>query len=93
MEPRRGKRALELTVAFRANQFRLGREVLYFLETMAALGAAIGIQRQGFSTLKFKIKHYAYCTGRAVILCNPGALPMRFVLIRNQCADTGTEAE
>ena len=70
MEARRGERALELTIAFRANQFRLGGEVLYFFEAVAALGAAIGIQRQGFSTLKNRIKHYAYCTGRAVILCN-----------------------
>ena len=47
----RGERALKYTMAFGAFQLGLGREVLYLFKTVAALGAAIGIQRQGFSTL------------------------------------------
>ena len=47
VEARRGEQALERAVALGALGQRLGGEILNFFEAMAALGAAIGIQRQG----------------------------------------------
>jgi hypothetical protein len=43
-----GERALKHTLALGADKLRLGTEVLDFFKSVAALGAAIGIQRQSF---------------------------------------------
>jgi hypothetical protein len=48
VEARSGERTFKEAAALRTFVFRVGGEVLDFLEFVAALGAAIGIQRQGF---------------------------------------------
>ena len=78
MQARRGERTLKqrrgtsgISVSGSA------REVLDFFETMATLGAAIGIKRQGTVRLRGKITHAIYCTGRAadqLQTCRPAVI-------------------
>jgi hypothetical protein len=55
-------------VALGALKFRIGGEVLNLFKAVAALRAAISIQRQSSFPFQGKMTHSAYCIGRAEIL-------------------------
>ena len=75
VQPRRGQRALEQAVALRTFGLLLCGKVLDLLKTMATLGAAIGIERKGWSPSGENSPNIPILSAGQPIICKIAALP------------------